>query len=470
MNLTFWSNFTYIVFIVFFAYFILLVFYYVFLAIAGAVEGMHWARRKEEEDHPLYYFTNFNFPVSIIIPASNEEIWINDSVKSVLNLNYPKFELIIVDDGSTDGTYRILNDMLELYSTEMVYIKHYKDGKTNDILRSRKYPNVTVIRKDKGQKKAGAANAGLNIAKYDYVCVMDADTVLEQDSLLNVMTEVQNDPERIVGAGSYFGLSNGLKIKDGVIAQRSFSYNPLIAYQNLEYIRSFFGNRVGLSRFNAMPNVAGGFGIWRRDIIYALGGYSSEYSSEDLELTFRVHKYIADEKLHYNIVMLPYYAAWTEGPSNIRSLIAQRDRWQRVVIETTWNYKGMFLNPKYGNFAFLVFPYYVLYEVMGVFFEIISVIFVALGWAFGVLDFKVFLAFIILMLVSQAIFSLSALFSFVRSQKLFSKSYMAYLIFLSLAEFLFYRWIISIAKLSGTINYLRGKRIFDQYTRAKRGS
>ncbi|MDD5731094.1 MAG: glycosyltransferase family 2 protein, partial [Candidatus Omnitrophica bacterium] len=314
MNNLFLAGFTYTVFVIFLGYFLLLISYYLFLGIVGFIESKKWVMKKEEEDYPLNYFTTFDIPVSIIIPAHNEELWIADAVKSALNLNYPKFELIIVDDGSTDGTFNELNKFLDFKPAEMIYIRHYKDGKVFDILKSQVNPNVTVIRKGRGQKKAGAVNAGLNIAKYDYVCVLDADSVVEQDALLKVMAEVNKDPQRIVGIGSYFSLSNGFKVRDGIIVEKKFSYQPLIAYQHLEYIRSFFGSRVGWSRFNAMPIVAGGFGVWRRDVLYELGGYASEFTCEDIEFTFRAHKYIADNKKPYRILMLPYFVSWTDGP------------------------------------------------------------------------------------------------------------------------------------------------------------
>ena len=137
--------------------------------------------------------------MSVIVPAHNEEMWVIDSVKSVLNLNYPEFELIIVEDGSTDRTFELLDNLFNLKSINLAYVPHHKTGRVYDILKSSNYPNVTVVRKETGQKKAGAVNAGLNIARHDYVCVMDADTVLEQDSLLKVMAQVNKDPEKIIG-------------------------------------------------------------------------------------------------------------------------------------------------------------------------------------------------------------------------------------------------------------------------------
>jgi cellulose synthase/poly-beta-1,6-N-acetylglucosamine synthase-like glycosyltransferase len=217
-----------------------------------------------------------------------------------------------------------------------------------------------------------------------------------------------------------------------------------------------------------MPIVAGGFGVWRRDVLYELGGYSSEFTCEDLEFTFRAHKYIADNKKPYRILMLPYFVSWTDAPQNIVSLIKQRDRWQRVEIETILKYRSMCFNPKYGSLAFISLPYFVFYEVLGVFFEFISLIFVLAGWMLKILDARIFLAYFVLMVAAQAIFSLISVFSFIRTQKIFPKHYVIYLIFLALTEFIFYRWIITLAKFSGTLSYFRGVRVFDQFVRAKR--
>ena len=459
----------YSLFLIFFGYFIILTAFYLFFAIIGFIEKKKREFEGESEDYPLLYFSTATSSISIIIPSRNEELWIRDALLSVVKQNYPKFEVIIVDDGSTDKTSAILNDFLDLKPVDIPYIKHYKDGGVQRILRSVKFPFVTVISKIAGAKKAGALNAGLNIAKNEYVCIMDADTVLEQNALLKVMAHVERDPQRIIGIGSYFGLSNGLVIKDGSIFKNSFSYKPIIAYQNLEYIRSFIGLRVGWSKFNSMPNIAGGFGLWRKDVLYDLGGFSSDFTCEDIELTFRAHDYIEKNKgKGYRILMLPYYVGWTEGPDNIGSLIMQRNRWQRVTNETVWKYKYMFFNPKYGAFGFLTLPYYLLYEVLGVFMEIASIALVTMGWLLHILDVKVFLAFFCLMILTQTFSSLVSVFAFVRGKRIFQFNYILYMMVLSFFEFFWYRWIISISKLSGMCSYARGIKAYDQYARAKR--
>ena len=459
----------YAVFIVSLGYFIILMVYYLLLILVGSSEEIRRESQGEDEDYPLFYLSTLRLPVSIIVPARNEEEWIIDSLKSLINLNYPELEIIVVNDGSTDRTLSKLNELLKLGPIDTMYIRHYKDGKVREILKSEAYPNVTVIDKESGHKKAGAANAGLNMAKYDYVCVIDADTILERDALLKVMAQVEKEPDRIIGIGSYFGLVNGFKIKDGMIMEHSFSRNPIVAYQNIEYIHSFIGNRLAWSKYNAMPIVSGGFGVWRKDILYELGGYSAEFTCEDMEFTFRAHDYVVkNKKKGYKIVMLPYIAGWTEGPGNMRSLIMQRNRWQRVVDETIWKYRYMVCNPKYGLFAFITMPYFVLYEVLGVFIEVMSLAFVMFGALAGVLRFDIFLAYFLLMLLSQAFTSLLCILAFMGGQRLFKTKYIMYLVALTFVEFFWYRWFISIAKFGGTWDFLRGKKSFDQYVRAKR--
>jgi len=463
------SKISYTLFPIFLAYFIFVILFYFLLALVGFIEGMRNMRQSKEEDYPLVYMSTTVVPVSIIIPAHNEEEWIADSVSAAVALNYPKFEVIIIDDGSTDKTFEILYRMLDLKPVDMPYLKHYKDGHVRGIYKSIKHPHVTVIHKFSGVKKAGALNAGLNIAKHDYICSIDADTVLEPDALLKVMAYVEKDPEKIIGIGCYFSLANGLKIKNGRVVEKTCSYNPILAYQNIEYIRSFIGSRIGWSRYNAMPIVAGGFAVWRRDILYKLGGFSAEFTCEDIEFTFRAHDYAVQNKdKGYKINVLPYHVGWTEGPDSIVSLISQRERWQRVTNETIWRYKYMICNPRFGAFAFLTLPYFVIYEVLGVFFEMSSIGLFAIGWAAGVVDKVAFLIFLALMILSQTFISLISIFSFVRSHRLFNLPYVCYMVLLSFVEFIIYRPIISVAKVVGTYRYFNKIKSHDTYVRTKR--
>lgn len=457
-----------ILFIIYLSYFLLLVAYQMVLGIIGFFENRRRNKQDEAEDYTIFAVSTFSLPVSFIIPARNEQEWIGESLQAILNLNYPEFEVIVVNDDSSDRTMDVLNKMLDLQELTNPYSDRFNSGKIIGVYRSRKYPKITVLTKISGKKKAGALNAGLNFAKYKYVCILDADTIIEPNALLKIMSHVQKEPDNIIAIGSSFGLVNGFKIRDGKIVDKSYSYNPLLAYQNIEYIRSFIGNRIAWSRMNASPNIAGGFGIWRRDILLELGGYSSEFTCEDIELTFRAQDYITrNGKSNYKILMMPYYIGWTEGPGNIKALILQRSRWQRVTNETVDYYLHMLLNPKYRWFAFVIMPYFLLYEVMGVFFEVSSIALVIFGWLAGWLDVRMFLAFFALMVLTQTLVSLISVGAFIREEQSLKLRDIAFFVFLSFFETFWYRWIISLAKLSGMFGFLRGHRDFDQYTRSK---
>lgn len=453
-------------FLFFLSYYLFQAANYLMLALIGCFEELKRARQDEAEIYAPLAVSSFMVSISVILPAHNEELWIIDSVLSILNQRYAEFELIVVDDGSTDRTVQLLTERFELKHVNNPYTDHFKSGKIKGLYKSAKYPNITLLSKESGAKKAGAVNAGLNIAKHKYICTMDADTVLEEDALLKVMAQVQKDPEHIIGVGSYFGLVNGFKIKDGKIINRRFSRNPIVAYQNLEYIRTFIGNRIAWSRWNAMPNVAGGFGIWRRDALVELGGYDPYFSSEDMDLTFRAHDYVSRNRdKSYRILMLPYCIGWTEGPGDARALSLQRGRWHRVVLETIWRYRYMLFNPKYGRFAFITLPYFVFYEALGVYVEIICIALTAWGFMMAFVNARQFFGVLVFMILFQSFISLLPLLTFTRDRKTFRFRDIAYLSALSFGEFFWYRWVNTFAKLKGTYDFVRGVRVYDMVAR-----
>ena len=453
-------------FVVFLGYYVLQAIYSIVLSAVGLFEERRRQRQDQAELYASLTASSFAIPLSVILPAHNEELWIEDSVMSVLNQRYAQLEIIIVDDGSTDRTMDILRERFDLEHVSNPYKDHFKSGKLKGIYRSRSHPNLSVLCKEKGGKKAGTVNAGINIAKYKFVCVMDTDTVLEEDALLKVMAHIQKDPARIIGIGSYFGLVNGFEIKQGRIVNRRFNYNPVIAYQNLEYIRTFIGNRIAWSRWNVMPNIAGGFGVWRRDVLMELGGYNTEFSSEDMELTFRAHDYMARHSgKGYRIEMLPYCIGWTEGPGDVRSLIKQRNRWHRVVLETIWHYRRMLLNPRYGWFGFITIPYFLLYECLGLYIEMVCYGLTAWGFFNGFIDGWQFAGIFVFMILVQSLVSLIPMLTYIHDQRLFRVKDSLYLTGLSFLELLWYRWLLTWAKIQGTFDYFRGFRDYDMVAR-----
>jgi poly-beta-1,6-N-acetyl-D-glucosamine synthase len=455
----------YTVFVTLLVYFLTMIAYYAFQVAISWAQSNNRRNEIKREDKLLLASSHFSIPVSIIMPARNEEKYIENSVLAVLKLDYPEFELIVSNDGSTDGTLDILYEILDLRPLDKVYEQNYTDGKIQEVLMSVKYPGVTVINKTSGNKKAGALNAALNFVRYKYVCVLDADTILEPDALIKVMMQVEKNPEEIAGVGSYFGLFNGFRIEKGEILKKSFTWNPLLAFQNLEYIRSFIGQRLTWSAFDAIPIISGGFALWRRDILQHLGGFDINYTCEDMEMTFRIKDHAVKTGKKYRVISLPYNVAWTEGPSNIKSLILQRNRWQRVVNETVVSYSHMIFNPSFGMFGMFTMPYMAFYEAAGVIFEFFSIAVVLISWIAGILNFYTFLAYLLFMVMAHVLISLLVLFAFVRDHTVFSAPYVAYMVLLSFLDFFVYRWILFLGRMGGMIDFFRRKKTFDQYKR-----
>lgn len=459
-------------FVIFLVYFILLLAYYLFCGVVSLWEVARRSRQQQLEDLQHVSVSLFSLPVSVIIPTRNEEHWILDSVKATLANRYPEFEVIVVDDGSTDTTMQLLQqhfDLAPYYDHTSEQAGKLPAGPVKELLVSRADPRLRVVRKESGLKKAGAVNAGVQFARYPYFCMLDADTILEPDAILKVMSHVLRDPEHVVGVGSYFGLVNGLKVVDGRITDYSFSANPLVAYQNLEYLRSFIGTRTVWSKYNATPILAGGFSVWRKDLMVELGGFAPEYSSEDVEMTFRAQEYIAAHPdKGYQLLMLPYFVGWTEGPATLGTLLKQRNRWQRCLSEALWKYRHMIGNRRYGGFGLFTLPYLLLYEGLGVFFEVGSILLTLVGSAFLALDPRLLGVFILFIALNQAVISLFSLAAFTRDRQPFRPRFLLYLIVLSFLEIFWYRWLQVVAKVQGTVSFSRGVRDFDQYVREQR--
>jgi cellulose synthase/poly-beta-1,6-N-acetylglucosamine synthase-like glycosyltransferase len=254
-------------------------------------------------------------------------------------------------------------------------------------------------------------------------------------------------------------------VKNGNILKRGVSFFSLVSFEMLDYIRSHLANRLSLSRFDSMLCVCGGFGIWRKDFLIEIGGYSSDFTCEDIEITFRAYDYIIKNKKPYKILMMPHCVAWTEGPNLVKNLIRQRNRWQRVINETVWHYRHMLFNGRYGWIGFMGVPYFFLYESLGVFFETASLIVLFLGTVLGRLRVEDFLLITLIMLLYYTITALVSLLIFDKNQRLFSLKDMAKLSALSFLEFFGYRQIILTARIMGTIAFFKGDKRWDKFER-----
>jgi len=445
-------------FVVCFVYFVLLNTYHAIFLFFSWIEHKLIVSRSKTEDLEPVTTSNFTIPVSIVIPAYNEEKLVIDTVYSALQSEYPQFEVIVVNDGSTDGTLKVLQKEFALTPVTLFYRKQIPTETVLGIFKSNNDKRLIVVDKVNGQTHADAANAGINVARYRYVLCVDADTLLEKDALLKAIRVVLKDPAKVVGVGSTVGISNGFQVDRGKISKYRFSNNLLVNLQVLEYLRAFFVNRLGWSRKNQNMCVSGAFSLWRRDILVENGGLKRDFSCDDLELTFRIHEKLRREKTPYQICSLPDAVCWTEVPSTTKELYLQRHRWQRVTNECTWHYKKMLFNPRYGTVGMWGMAYFLFAEVIGPVLELFSYLTVPLAYFYGVLDPYVLGLFLLCSAGLNALISLVSIILFDISFPKFSAGNLLRLCLASLVEFLGYRPVLAVSRMAAIFSSITGRK------------
>jgi cellulose synthase/poly-beta-1,6-N-acetylglucosamine synthase-like glycosyltransferase len=445
----------------------LLLTYLVFAAqlVVAFVENLRRAREERVEDYLLLTSSRFTIPVSVIIPAYNEGAVVLGAARSALDFDYFDHEVIVVNDGSRDDTLAVLIAEFDLRPHQVFYRRTLPTAEVRGIYRSARAPRLLVVDKANGGK-ADALNMGINLSRYRYVCCLDADSVYERDALLKGMRLAVADPAQVVGVTSVLAVGQHPERQGSVRDDsRQLGRSLIVNFQHLDYQRSFLNNRSAWSRLDYMLCAIGAFMIWRRDVLVEMGGFSREFTCEDIELTFRVYERFLREGRPCKVLALPDTLATTEGPTQISALIRQRARWQRVIMETVWHYRRMLLNPKYKTVGLIGMPFYVLTEVVAPVFEAMAVITFVLAVLFGVFDFGHFLVFGMAIAVLNATFTVAALLIQDRMMREVRWRDLLHLVLISPLELIAYRPWLMYARLKGTLEYFRGRKGWDKFDR-----
>jgi cellulose synthase/poly-beta-1,6-N-acetylglucosamine synthase-like glycosyltransferase len=346
----------------------------------------------------------FYKPVSILVPAHNEEGSIVASVRSMLGLHHPQFEVVVAQDGSTDRTLEALVEAFSLVEVPLVYRKAIETKPVRRILRSVRYPNLIVVDKENGGK-SDAVNAALNVARYPLVCAVDADSLLNAEALLRASRAFVED-DRVVAVGGTVRPLNGAVLRGGTVRELRVPKRWLERFQILEYARGFFTGRAAWSKFGALLIISGAFGVFRRDVVLEAGGMWTGTVTEDMEIVVRLHRMSFGKRLPYRVLFTPDPICWTEVPSDLGSLMRQRNRWHRGLWETLWRHRSMVLRPRYGSVGLLGLPYFWLFEGLGPVVEMLGYVTLVISIATGSLFVKFAVPFLVLsvlfgMLLSQ---------------------------------------------------------------------
>lgn len=394
-------------------------------------------------------------PVTLLVPAYNEEVTVVSAVRSLLTLNYTEYDVVVINDGSTDRTLDVLAEEFNLAEADRVPTGKVSSASVRAIYRSRRYSNLWVIDKENGGK-SDALNAGLRFCQTPLFCALDADTLLERDALIRIVRPFLEDGAT-VAAGGILRIGNGCVVEDGQIKQVRLPRQYLARLQVVEYMRAFLAGRMGWDAVGASLIISGAFGMFRRATVVAAGGYSTDTVGEDMELIVRLHRHCRESGGRYRIAFVPDPVAWTECPATMMSLGRQRRRWQRGMVQTLFKHRKMLFNHRYGRIGMVAFPYFFFLEMMGPAIEVLGyTVFIYNIWQ-GAVFGPFVIAFILLAVVLGVVLSVAA----VALEELTFRRYpslkdLLSLFALALWENLGFRQAITIWRFLGIIEALRG--------------
>jgi cellulose synthase/poly-beta-1,6-N-acetylglucosamine synthase-like glycosyltransferase len=347
-------------------------------------------------------------PITLVAPAHNEEGSIIPSVRSLLRIDYPELEVVVVNDGSKDRTLAKLIEEYRLEPARIVYIPQIPSAPVRGIYRSPREPRLLVVDKESVGSKADAVNAGLNAASSPYTCVVDADSMLESDALLRIMVKILEDPKHVIAAGGIIRVLNGCELVGGKVRRVRLPKSPIVIIQVIEYLRAFLIGREGWARGNMLTIISGAFGVFRRDVIVRVGGYRAKAIGEDFDLVMRIHRLMREEKKDYRITFVPDPVCWTEVPPTAKSLGRQRARWQKGLIDTLLPNRDMLFRRKFGRIGWVALPYMWIFECFAPVLELAGLATIALAAMLHELSHTFFIEFLIYGYLFAAMISVGA--------------------------------------------------------------
>lgn len=390
----------------FLSYFVLINGVYILLNILSIIYIRKYTQERDIDKIPPFY-SAYAPSISLIVPAYNEEVTIAASIRSLFQLLYPEYEIIVVNDGSKDKTLEVLIQEFSLVRLPETYTKTLHSENINAVYISTCHYNLRVIDKANGGK-ADSLNAGISLSESTLVCCVDADSILQPDSLMRVVQPFIEDPEMIASGGT-IRVANGCSFSGSFLTKAGLPKNIIALIQVVEYLRAFLFGRLGWSPMNALLIISGAFSVFRRDAVLEAGGYRTDTVGEDMELVVRLHHHYRLSGKPYKISFVPDPICWTEVPEDLKTLRNQRSRWQRGLGESLYLHRRLLFHPKSGLVGWLAYPFMLLFELLSPVIELVGYIFMIAGYFFGVVSWEAFVAFLTVAIGMGFIFSLSAL-------------------------------------------------------------
>lgn len=441
---------------------------YLTLMIFSAVSLRKYLRKNSYVDYNSIITSPIAPTLSVIAPAYNESATIIDNIRTLLSLYYNNFEIVVVNDGSTDDSMEKIIEAYELEKVNYYFDYRLPCERIRGVYKSknRSFKKLVVVDKRNGGK-ADALNAGLNVTKNDLVVSIDADSIMEQDALLKLVKPFLEEKEKkVIGAGGVIRIANSCEISGGHIKKIHLPEKWLPRAQVMEYTRAFLLGRMAWSELDGLLLISGALGMFNREIVIQAGGYKTNTVGEDMELVVRIRRYMAEKKEPYRVEYIPDPLCWTEVPSDLKSLARQRSRWTRGTMETLFAHRKLFFNPKYGKLGMLGYPYWLFFEWLAPIVEFLGIMWFTMLAITGRLNlpfFLLLLGFVYFFAVSLSIWSV--LFEEITFHKYEKRRDVIKLIITAFLEPFFYHPLTLFMNIKGNIDKLFNKTTWGKHER-----
>ncbi len=447
------------------AYFGLITTSYMAVTMMSAIQARNYFRARSDLSLRRSLQSQLTPPVAICIAAYNEASTIVNSTRAVLTINYPSFDVVLTNDGSTDETLKRVLEAFEMRRVDQPLRSDIATARVRGIYRSRVHPNLTVVDKENGGRADGL-NASINASRSPLLCCIDADSILDRDALITAAQPFAERPDTTLGAGGIIRVANGCEVSGGHVTKVGLPRNRLAMFQTVEYLRSFLAARTGWSLVNGLLIISGAFGVFRRSAVAEVGGYAPDSIGEDFELCVRLHRMAHEQKREYRLVFVPDPVCWTEVPEHLGQLGGQRSRWHRGLVDTLWRHRRMIGNPRYGTVGTMSLPFFVLFELLGTFIEVLGYTAIVVSVVLGTVNVEFALLFLAVAVLSGVLLSLSAvLLEDIAFRRFARLRDLARLIAFAVLENLDYRQLITVYRLRGFVGYLRGDKDWGEIKR-----
>jgi cellulose synthase/poly-beta-1,6-N-acetylglucosamine synthase-like glycosyltransferase len=349
-----------------------------FLLIRTAIAVARRRRLRYRSSHDdVVANSRFTIPVSLILPIEQATSDLPSAILRLLELRYPELELIVVVENQPDAL-ETLKLACDLTPCELFFRRTLKTAPLRGIYRSAREPRLLVADKAAGGT-GDALNCGVNLARYRYVCAVDAEAAYSVDSLLEAMQAAVEEPAVVVGVTTSLAVSPAQAATTALMGRSPTGLIGAVRYLTAARTRLL---TVGRRRLDLPPGGCPGFTLWRRDALVEAGGFAPDSAAPHAELTFRMHWNYRGDRRRYRIIHVSEPVGSID-PFSARDRIVMSGQAPLAVI---WRHRHMLFNPALGRLGLWDFPRYVFNTVVAPWLEIVALALLALAVPMGVVS------------------------------------------------------------------------------------